>query len=336
MTKRLTLQFHVTGNCNLRCRHCYRAQGAVEPLSLEDVLNTVEQFRALRQVYNETHGIKKRGHINLTGGEPFMRKDIDEIIRYIARFDRELTYGVLTNGSFLDASRRRLLCDTGVSFVQVSLDGDRRTHDALRAEGDHDRVLAAAKALCEDGIRTFVSFTAHKENYRQFPAVARACRKRGVDKVWTDRIVPIGGGAEMASLAIGVDTIDRYTAVIKKAQSYGNAVTQVSAGRALQFLGADGGVYRCGAGTSLITVDEFGQIMPCRRMPIVCGSVLTDTLTEVYHRHEVFRRLQADKIPRECVGCEHALSCGGGAKCQSYAVYGDFDRADPACKLAAR
>ena len=100
---RLLLQFHITGRCNLRCKHCYRTDGDTEPLSLQDVINIVEQFKALRLEYNRRHGIVKKGHINLTGGEPFFHRDIEKILLYLGENNDSFTYGILSNGSFYRA-----------------------------------------------------------------------------------------------------------------------------------------------------------------------------------------------------------------------------------------
>ncbi len=335
---RLVLQFHITGRCNLRCKHCYRTEGDVETLSYEDIIGVIDSFLALCKQYNQRHGIKKRGHINLTGGEPFMRGDIRQILRYLGAQRSRLTYGILSNGSFLDSEMIELLKETEVSFVQLSLDGNRKTHDALRATGDFRRVLKTASALEKAGIRTYISFTANRENFRQLPQVAAICRRRQITRLWSDRLVPIGNGQEMEALKITQKELPAYLRVLKKA--LGNRLTrllypktQVTMDRALQFLGSQGSVYTCAAGNSLITVDEFGRIMPCRRMPILCGDIFTTTLDAVYHQHPVFVDLQTPFAPTECEHCQYRCLCAGGAKCQSYALHGSFRHADPACFL---
>ena len=335
---RLLLQFHITGRCNLRCRHCYRQEGDVERLSLADIDRVIGQYLQLRRTYNARHGIRRRGHINITGGEPFIRKDIDDVLKLLGNHRDEFSYGILSNGSFIDEERIRLLKQTNVSFVQLSIDGTRQTHDALRAPGDYDRVLQTAQRLEKAGIRTYISFTANRLNYRQIPQVASQCRKRGITKLWSDRLVPIGNGKEISQMAIGPDILEDYVRTMKKAQ--GNRLqrllhpkTQVTMNRALQFLHSDGAIYSCSAGDSLITVDEFGNIMPCRRMPILCGTVFESTLERVYFENEVFQKLRGREIPKACAACKYANLCRGGARCQSYAVHNSFFRADPACPL---
>ena len=335
---RLLMQFHITGRCNLRCKHCYRTEGDIEPLSYDEVINVIEQYKTLRNSYNRQHGIKKRGHINITGGEPFYRKDIREILRYLGDNKEYFSYGVLSNGALIDDEIIKILKETEVSFVQLSIDGNREMHDSLRAPGDYDRTMKKAELLEKNGIKTYISFTANKENMRYIPYVAKECRKRKITKLWSDRIVPIGNGEELQSLSITKDDMHDYISCMKKAQ--GSFVTRklhpktvVTMNRALQFMNSDGNIYSCSAGDSLITVDEKGDIMPCRRMPVICGNIRESTLSQVYYDNDVFKKLRARLIPEECKDCRYSNMCRGGAKCQSYALYGSFFRADPGCGL---
>lgn len=335
---RLLLQFHITGRCNLRCKHCYRTDGDTEPLSLDDVIAVIEQYKVLLEKYNRLHHVNYKGHINITGGEPFVRTDIRQILKYLGDNRRIFSYGILSNGSFIDEEIVSILKQTEVSFIQLSIDGDRDTHDDLRAKGDYDRVFRTAQYLEKAGIRTYISFTANKQNFQHIPKVAAECRKRRITKLWSDRLVPIGNGEDLAQLAITADIMPQYIKALKKAQ--GNILTkllypktQVTMNRALQFIDSTGNLYSCGAGDCLITVDEFGKVMPCRRMPISCGNVFSSTLENIYFQNETFRMLRNSGIPNECLNCKYGNYCRGGAKCQSFAKYGTFDCADPACFL---
>jgi len=336
MQNRLLLQFHITGRCNLRCKHCYRTEGDTEPLSLQEVLTVIEEYKSLWEEYNRYYGIDKRGHINITGGEPFIRENIKDILEYLGKNSRYFSFGILSNGSFIDDGMISLLKKSKVAHIQLSIDGDKTTHDYIRAQGDYDRVFAMAERLESNGIRTMISFTASKSNYKHLPIIADECRKKKISKLWTDRLVPIGNGTDLET--IGKDDLKGYLASIKSAQggvSKGIIYpkTQITGNRALQFLGCKGDIYSCGAGNTLITVDEFGNIMPCRRLPIICGNVFRDRLSDIYFKNKIFIQLRSRIIPEECLGCKYSLLCRGGAKCQSYAVYGNLHSADPACYL---
>lgn len=332
---RLVMQFHVTGRCNLRCKHCYREEGDIEPLTTEDLFRVIHQYEMLMAEFQRVNKSERRGHINITGGEPFLRRDIKELLRYFGNHRRQFTYGVLSNGSVIDDYHIALLKETGVSFVQMSIDGYREMHDALRASGDYDRTFAMARRLVRSGINTYISFTANMDNYRDLPDVAKECRKYGVTRLWSDRMVPIGHGANL--LTIDEKMTSEYLNSLRKAR--GNMLmmklfpkTEVAMNRALQFQ-CGGDAYHCGAARTLITVDEMGRILPCRRMPIICGNVFDDTLRDVYFNHPIFHELRSSGTPQECSGCPHLSICRGGAKCQAYATYGCFDRADPGCPM---
>lgn len=334
---RLVMQFHITGRCNLRCKHCYREEGDVEPLSTEDVFRVIHQYEDLLAEFKWVNASDRRGHINITGGEPFLRRDVKELLRYFGSHRKLFTYGVLSNGSVIDDELIALLKETGAAFVQLSIDGCRAVHDELRAPGDYDRTFAMAQRLERIGIPTYISFTANRENYHDLPLVARECRKRRITRLWSDRLVPIGHGAELLSIG-KAQTMD-YLRTLRKARGSWltrklHPHTEVRMNRALQFL-CGGETYQCGAGKTLITVDEMGRIMPCRRMPILCGNVFEDTMKDVYFDHEVFRALRTAPTPMECLQCPQRDSCRGGARCQTYALTGEFTAADPGCPKAS-
>ena len=338
---RLLMQFHITGRCNLSCRHCYRTEGNVEPLTFEDIIDITEQYKALRLRYNKLHNIGARGHVNITGGEPFIRDDIGDILNYYGENRQHFSFGILTNGSFIDDDIIHILKANSVSFVQLSIDGDEKTHDSLRAPGDYRRTFRTAAYLEKNGVKTYISFTANAKNCKYLPYVASECRKRHISKLWSDRLVPIGCGDELSDLAIGKDELNDYICYMKKAR--GNKLirmlfskTEVAMNRALQFLNSEGCMYSCSAGSSLITVDEFARVMPCRRMPIICGNLKDTTLEKIYFENPVFIDLREKRIPSSCESCIYAMWCRGGAKCQSYAVYGDYNKPDPACPYAGR
>lgn len=246
---------------------------------------------------------------------------------------------MLTNGSLIDRDMAQRLQDSGVCYVQLSLDGVRETHDALRAPGNFDRTLQAARMLKDRHIPVHISFTANRQNLHQLPELARICRSIGVDKLWTDRIVPIGRGSEMADLAIRREDMPAYLDAIRRARGGMLAQllhpeTEVSAARALQFQ-CGGDCYVCGAGIDLVTVDEHGHIFPCRRMPIDCGSIRETTLVQVWQSHPVFIDLKRRQIPRACLACASCYVCRGGARCQAYAKTGSYLTPDPACDRCA-
>ncbi|MHA1979193.1 MAG: radical SAM protein, partial [Candidatus Hodarchaeales archaeon] len=172
----LLLQWHLTDRCNLRCSHCYQESYEGRELDIKELGIILDQYKSLLKRFRSK---KKRvwGHITVTGGEPFIRSDFIDFLKLLS-LDKELfSFAILTNGYFIDEKMARTLKILGPRFVQVSLEGTKQTNDKIRGKGSQDRAVSALKLLGKEKIRTLISFTAHRGNYREFPKVAKLARK---------------------------------------------------------------------------------------------------------------------------------------------------------------
>ena len=173
----------------------------------------------------------------------------------------------------------------GPRFVQVSVEGGQATHDRIRGPGNFDRTVSALKHMVKVGIRSFVSFTAHQGNFREFAEVARLGSRLGVLRVWADRLVPSGSGSALAQQVLSPDETREFIEIMQKARtevarSWFNR-TEIGMHRALQFLAGGARPYHCTAGDSLVTVQANGDLYPCRRMPFRVGNLMETDLTEL-------------------------------------------------------
>ena len=336
----LLLQWHVTERCNFRCAHCYQENYAGAELSFEEELDVFGQFKDLLKRLGDEKGVPVWGHVTVTGGEPFIRDDFTDLLEVLAADRDGITFAILTNGSFIDGPMAARLKALGTRFVQVSIDGDREMNDALRVPGAYDAAVAALQHLVREGVRTLISFTASRKNYRDFPTVARLGRELRVTRVWADRLIPAGQGAAMQNDMLTPEETREFFGLMQQAraealQSFGR--TEIHLGRALQFLVGGGRPYHCGAGDRLLTLQPNGDVLPCRRMPIPVGNVKEKSLSEIYFDTPLLQELRdADHPIAGCEECAHAAACGGGLRCLSYAVTGSPFNADPGCRHARR
>ena len=334
-TRGLLLQWHVTERCNYRCAHCYQDAYASEEFSFSEQLDVVEQFKALLQRRRAETGPVSRGQITVTGGEPFIRDDFLDLLEVLAGERNHFVFAILTNGSMIDGPMARRLKTLGPRFVQVSIDGTEPTNDRLRCPGAYRKAVEALRALKAEGIPTMISFTAQRENFQEFPAVAGLGRELGVNRVWSDRLIPWGSGAAYSAEVFTPEETRQYfelmeSARAEAARAFGR--TEIALSRALQFLVGGGVPYHCEAGNNLITLQPNGDVYPCRRMPIKVGNIREKTLEDIYYSSDLFIRLRDRTTPAKgCEDCSHALTCGGGLRCLSYAVTGDPFTADPGC-----
>jgi radical SAM protein with 4Fe4S-binding SPASM domain len=224
--------------------------------------------------------------------------------------------------------------------VQVSVEGDEATHDAIRGVGDYRRTVAALRRLIQFRVPTMISFTAHRRNFRAFRDVARLGVRLGVTKVWSDRLIPSAArGHVTAADCMTPDETREFFALMAEAKAearrrwFGRS-TEISLHRSLQFLVDGGDAYHCTAGDTLLTLMPDGTVYPCRRMPIAVGNVRKQSLAEIYQAAPLLRELRdRDRVSSGCEGCSHHRRCRGGLKCLSYAVTGDPFQRDPGCWL---
>jgi radical SAM protein with 4Fe4S-binding SPASM domain len=335
----LLLQWHVTERCNLRCAHCYQEGYRGEELGFPGLLDILAQFLHLLDALRAAGNPAIRGHITVTGGEPFVRRDLLDLLEAFAAHHGRFSFAVLTNGTLIDASMARRLSELGVGFVQVSVEGAQATHDRIRGAGDYARTVAAIEHLVGAGIRTLISFTAHRDNYREFADVARLGRRLRVSRVWADRLIPWGSGTDLREQVLTPDETREFLRIMRKARRGARwdpfGCAEIAMHRALQFLVGGGQPYHCTAGDTLVTVQPNGDLLPCRRMPIRVGNLMDTPLLELYGC-ELFRALRRrDRVSAGCEDCSHQRACRGGLKCLSYAVTGDPFQADPGCWIAA-
>jgi sulfatase maturation enzyme AslB (radical SAM superfamily) len=129
------LELQLTSKCNLRCKHCYL--GDVHDRELSTV-----QVRSALKEFEEMQGLR----VLLTGGEPLLHSRFDEINEMLP--DLYLRKVLFTNGVLL---KKDLLNRLKVHEVQVSIDGLKSAHDALRGSGTYDLALNALRRTLDAG-----------------------------------------------------------------------------------------------------------------------------------------------------------------------------------------
>jgi radical SAM protein with 4Fe4S-binding SPASM domain len=265
-----------------------------------------------------------------------VREDFLQLLKEIRT--RRIPFAILTNGLLIDRATARFLKGLAPRFIQVSLEGSQARHDTIRGKGNYEQVLSCLKILRGAGIRTLVSFTAHRQNFREFPHVAEVCQRYGVSRLWSDRLIPTEAVNRADNEALSPEQTREFFKIISAQAAKRERWTKkggIAMHRALQFLLSGEKPYRCNAGYGLITVMPDGTVLPCRRLPIPAGNIFETPLCRIYRESKIFNELRDPAMV--CVGCEScefSNSCRGGLRCLAYASMGDPFRADPGCWLA--
>jgi cyclic pyranopterin phosphate synthase len=203
------LRISVTDRCDLRCRYCMAEQMTFLPraqvLSLDEMAIIAERFIA--------RGIRK---IRLTGGEPLVRRDVDQLVRrlgsHIGSGLDELT--MTTNGNRL-ADYAPMLVEAGMRRINVSLDSrDPELFRHITRHGDVARVMNGIFSARDAGLQVKINMVALKgQNDREIAPMLAWCRDEGLDLTLIETM-PLG--------AIDEDRTDRFlplTAVMDELQA---------------------------------------------------------------------------------------------------------------------
>ncbi len=334
----MLLQWHITNKCNLRCTHCYQEDCQEPDPDFKALQNILGQFHEFLDTALPSGGKPIRGHITVTGGEPFIRPDFPELLDIFHKNRQRYSFAILTNGTLINAPLAKHLAALKPRFIQLSLDGSRETHDHIRGAGNYDRTVASLKRLTHAGITTLVSFTANKANFHEFKSVVKLSRSIGVSRIWADRLVPIGNGASCRDLVLTPqDSLEFFTIMRKeqlKTRLHFFSRTEVTMHRALQFLKGKGTPYHCTAGDTLLTIMPNGDLYPCRRMPVRVGNLFETSLSALYNQNTLLKHLRnQQEFDDQCETCCFKKDCRGGLKCLSYALTGNPFTADPGCPI---
>jgi len=167
-TRPFLVLFELTRACDLACRHC-RAEAI--PTRHPDELTTTE----IHGVLDDLAALgAPRPVVVLTGGDPFKRPDIAELVRYGA--ERGLAMAVSPSGTPL-ATRSRLaaLRDAGAHTVSFSIDGATPArHDGFRGvDGSYALTRRACTDARELGLRLQINTTVTATTVEDLPGIAR-------------------------------------------------------------------------------------------------------------------------------------------------------------------
>lgn len=160
------ISWEATRRCNLRCLHCGTP---TEEVDNTDELTTEEIIGAFDQIARDFN-MRRFRHINITGGEPFVRSDLLDVLLAVSRWPFYRNVDIQTNGVFISDNPsvlRELKC-IGVTGLGISIDSFESTHDSLRGTpGTWTKAVNAARLAVEAGYVVTVSFVAHAKNLHE-------------------------------------------------------------------------------------------------------------------------------------------------------------------------
>jgi uncharacterized protein len=321
-----------TYSCNLRCPYCFekhikRDQKWQKLIDLKtiDIL-----FEAIQQVDK-----KPKGEIALYGGEPLQVRT-KSIIEYILQKGDNLGYScrIVTNGADL-YHFVPLLSQVAISKIQVTLDGPKAVHDKRRYRkgkiGTFDDISKGIDLALDYDLPVGIRINVDSENIEYLPEFAEFYKAKWYPAVYAFATnvhasecagySPLIPAKEFTKKCIELFSKDSRMDVLLETFSYPNVL--------LEHLFAEKPFqprfWACGAHTSLLVYDPFGDIYPClecvgNEIHKIGQYKPTLAFNDMFH---TWRNRTVFAIP-ECRECNLAYFCGGGCAYQAYIHTGDL------------
>ncbi len=335
------VQWHLTERCNLGCRHCYQGWQSSVEMSLPEIKQAVGEVSDMIKDWSDTYEIAFSPSMNITGGEPFLRHDLFNILQEMKKEGFEIY--LLTNGTLVNPKRARTLADLGVSGVQVSMEGPEHIHDAIRGAGSYAASTAGVKHLVDAGLAVTLNVTVSNLNAEHVKEVVTLGSHAGVQRIGLSRLVPFGRGRALLSEMLDSKQLrELYESLFSLELEGIEIVTGDPVAAQIRIrAGEDAGataVSGCAAGVSGLTIQPNGNVTPCRRLPLSLGNVRTDSVREIWAASPVLEALRdRQSYPGKCGACARWARCRG-CRAIAYAYSrskgeNDFLADDPQCFL---
>ncbi len=260
------IQFQYNYLCNFKCQHCsiknFQNQKGRRTFTLDDVRELSRQADEL--------GL---ANMVITGGEPLVFKDFDQLVEAIDPQKFYITSD--TNGWFLDAERAKHLKSIGVDKIQLSLDSlNAAEHDEFRnAPGSHARALRAIDAALDAGLNIILSTVVTHQRVRsdEFIEYLEFAKSKGVGTFVT-YAKPVGAWEGNFDALVNRDDMKYVEELGKKY----NVFTHLTPSYGLD-LG-------CIAVKRMISLTQYGDVMPCPYMQTSIGNFFEEPLKDIIER----------------------------------------------------
>ena len=327
----LAILFELTHRCPLRCPYCSN------PLELERArgeLDTAAWLRLLEEA--EALGVLQ---IHFSGGEPTVRKDLEDLVRRAAEL--ELYSNLITAGVLLDEARVARLAEAGLNHVQLSIqDSDPANANRIGGYKDgHGRKLRAARWIRAAGLPLTLNAPVHRQNIEHLEDIIALAVELGAERLEVAHVQYYGWAYRnraalmptRAQLDRATETVEAARARLKGVLVFDYVVPDYYAQRPKACMG--------GWGRQFLNVTPVGRVLPCHAAETITDlrfdTVSERSLAEIWRSSEAFRRFRGtDWMPEPCRSCDRREIDWGGCRCQAFALTGEAARTDPACALS--
>lgn len=306
-----TIQIHLTHKCNMRCIHCYMAAG--------NAINNELIEEEWKSAIENLSKVIKNTEIVFTGGEPLIRKDSINIMKFAKKHGHNVV--LFTNGVLIDEDNILELSKC-VDEIQVSMEGvTKGCYENVRGKANYDRFINSLNLIKKYKIPLTLAITIIPSNIEDIEHnLINFLEKFDYDKV----NVRINAKLDKEGYAKNLpeeffedsnhinDSVGSIKAKLVEMGYFDEKKYQKN----IHF-------YNCGIGCS-ITIDSNGEIYPCSKLNISRGNIVNKNINELI---DEFNKLNKDTEitnMKLCKQCELKYICSGGCRIDHYLKSGNY------------
>jgi len=292
----LTAHLDVTYRCNERCVHCYLNHDERGEMALYKIKNVLRQLAEAGTFF-----------LVISGGEPFVRKDVFEILQYA----RDLTFSVKlkTNGILIREKEAERLRDLGIEGVQISVYSHRpEVHDAItKVKGSLARTIRAITYLRSRGLKVTVANVLMQGNMYDYHGVRDLALRLGAHFTIDPTITPhLEGDASVVARRIpthGLQTVFRDSDLVGDVAEFSALAPAADAAVMESF--------PCSAGHTAIYISPYAEVFPCVAFPFKVGDLRSQSFSEIWQDSPALQEVRSIRVKdlTTCSGCGHVAGC---------------------------
>jgi len=309
----------ITPACNLRCPYCYATRYQAEkPLPTSEALRIIGEAAEL--------GV---GHINFTGGEPLLRRDIFEIIGAVC--DRGIETSLFTNMTLMTEDTAARLARLETSLL-TSLDGPRDVYEKVKGPGSWAKFLKGLEAARRQELSFHVNIPVSRLNYSRIGEAIRTAVELGASSISVIPSMPTGRALGTRTNVSKREFLEALRQAEETASQLGIAVAVWCAPFTAALPWARHLAYSNCRDWNVMDITPSGKVVFCDVLGVVVADVLRDGLRgawEKLQKHPLNKLV--NQIPGECRSCPVAVSCRGGCYARAHYYWGRLPSPDPLC-----
>ncbi len=325
-----TLVAELTYRCPLQCLYCSN------PTSLDGHGPDLDS-KVWQRVFMEAAALGVM-QVNLSGGEPLVRSDLELIVRDAHRAG--LYTNLITSGMPLSLERLGRLQACGLDALQLSFqDTDTQAATAMAGGDFLEHKLSVAKWIKMLGLPLTVNLVLHRGNIERVPEFVALAERLGADRLELANTQYLGW-----ALTNRHALLPTRAAIDQARQRADAARTRLKGKMDVLFVMPDyysGQPRACMGGWArrYLVIAPDGRVLPCHQahsIPhLIFENVRSRPLDQIWENSPALAEFRGeDWMPSTCRSCDRRTLDFGGCRCQAFHLTGDAAAVDPACKFS--